>query len=164
MSLLTSEELKNLCRAPSVRSLCYGERLMEAPRYVLDQTLLWHAQARREELTDITMLNGEEELVWAEGWEHDEHTRSCPVLGVLLWTPQDDGSWWTELGYVAESARRQNVYTLLWGACVFKAKKRGVRLIQGGTACLNTRMQEVMQRLGRRASYIVYDFDVAAHG
>ena len=150
--------LKANVTAPCLRSVLYCERFAEAPRAVLDNVLLWHAQLRLAQRSDVFLLDGEEQLVWAEGWPNDTH--ECPVLGALLWTPQDDGSWWTELGFVEPRYRKQGVYRLLWEACVYKAQLKNVRSIQGGVAIGNAPMHATCEKLGRRPTYTVYDYEV----
>jgi GNAT superfamily N-acetyltransferase len=146
--------------APAVQSICHGERLLTAPRYVLDHVLLWHAQLRLWGVTDVGLLTGEEELVWAEGWYEMAHHLHPPVLGVLLWTPQEDGSWNTELGFVTPSYRKQGIYELMWDCVVHKAREAGVKYIEGGTTIDNDGMRAVMEKLGRKATHVIYGFEV----
>lgn len=152
-------------RAPMVKTIAYHECLRTAPRKVIDGCLMAHAVLRAQGLTDVDLLGGEEELVYAQGWPAKptfDSREEVPgrILGVLLWTPQDDNSWWTELGYVEPACRGQGIYTMLWEACVHKAKEAGVARIQGGTAWSNKGMQALMERLGRKPHSIVYEYEV----
>lgn len=145
---------EKIFQAPMVRTVAYGERLAAAPRRVLDAVLCWHATLRQQHTAE-GMLTGAEQVVWAEGWDEVP-----PLLGALVWSEQEDGSWWVDVGFVLPTMRKHGIYKLLWETCVYQAQKANVKLIQGSTANDNTDMQEVMRKLGRRCSYLVYDYEV----
>ncbi len=160
----SDKELRELLRCPMMQNLRYAERFVEAPKRVIDQALLWHAQLRIAGDSDVDFFNGEE-LVWAEGWSKPaafdcRQELPGPVLGVLIWSAREDGTWWTELGYVKPEARKQGLYSMLWESCVHKAREQGVQRIQGGTAHSNVAMQRCMAKLGRKPHSIIYDFEV----
>lgn len=164
-SELRPKQERDLLRCPMMQNLRYAERFVEAPRRVIDQALLWNAELRMRQLSDVDFFDGQEQLVWAEGWStpatfDSRQELPGPVLGVLIWSAREDGTWWTELGYVKPEARKQGLYRMLWESCVYKAREQGVKRIQGGTSYTNTAMQACMRKLGRVEHSIIYDFEV----
>jgi RimJ/RimL family protein N-acetyltransferase len=151
-------DISDLLRCPMMQTLAYAERLLDAPRRVQDSVLLWNAQMRCEGLTDVDFFDGHEELVYALGWTPVYPLQ--PVLGALVWRTLADSSWWTMLGWVDPVARNQGLYTMLWEACVHRAREAKVRRIQGGSHVTNKRMHRLMERLGRKPHSVIYDYEV----
>ena len=64
------------------------------------------------------------------------------------------------LGYVESEYRNQNIYKSLWNALVERAKKKGWKRIQGGVSLYNTLMQHVCEKLDRKLTAYIVDFDL----
>lgn len=132
----------------------YEARLARAPREVVDFVLASHGEMRANQLTDVDFFDGNEQLIFARNGSVAQR----PVIGALMWDAQEDGSWWTQLGYVDPQYRGLGVYQLLWERVVQRAIELRVRRIQGGTAWGNDRMRRLMEQLGRRPAHVLYDF------
>ena len=125
------------------------DRLADSP--VLTRALEVHAALRRSGETNVLVPALDGQVLAAF------HGREC--IGLLVWSEcEDESVWWTELGWVAEAHRHAGIYRALWQRCVARAKRAGIRAIDGGHAVINEKMPAVMRSLGREPVAVVYRY------
>lgn len=83
------------------------------------------------------------------------------IVGLML---IEDCKWKNSLmvvlGYVVPTYRRKGIYTELWNRAVEKAQELERVLIEGATYIDNRVMQAVMDKHGRKAVSINYEYQV----
>lgn len=117
------------------------------------------------------IVHGLSELM-DNGWAPDEVNASYEnsafvafqgdkPVGVLAYNKQE---WrkvlWVQMAYVLPSARNEGIYARLWHEAVAKAVELKMVKVQGGVHVGNTVMRRTAVALGRKESFVTYDFDV----
>ena len=141
-------------------SVIYYQRLLDMPREELAELYQMHALLLASDLTDVLVMEGDEQVLLAYGTAV-QGGRTMHPIGMLVWRETEPGEWWTQMGYVCPSHRKSGVYRKLWEEMLHIAVDDGsVVDIVGGTAYDNKVMQKVMVKMGRVPSSIIYKYKV----
>lgn len=134
--------------------LHYAERLDECPVFVVNAVRHHHAELCATYAYSLEFLHGDEHTLWVgEGIKFG---------GATLWTPIENGKvWW--VWFTCTAQRRKGVYLALRKELVRRARKDKVcRTIESHVAVSNTRMVELMKRVG--SIPVSYKFRYAVKG
>lgn len=118
----------------------------------LGQILSWHADLLMDGLSDVKMLPSASEVITC----NKGTLAGCIVFMV---DPEDE-SIWIYLSFVHPPCRQLGVYRGMWTRLVQEAQERKIKTIIGGTHHSNKTMQEVMERTGRKLTFLNYQFEV----
>lgn len=113
--------------------------------------LKWHAELLQQGLSDVTALPKKSEAVYLlEDWR---------CIGVIVFVEDSRESMiWIYLSYVDPEFRNRGVFRMLWDELVAIGTERQLIRITGGTHHTNHDMQKVMARMGRKLTFLMYDF------
>lgn len=117
----------------------------------LPMACTWHAKLLVEGTTDVEILPREGEVIFAK-------INGNIVGAIVFGHNEEDNVVWIYLSYVEPLHREAGIFKSLWNELVTQCRLRAVKKITGGTHFTNKLMQDVMEKLGRKKTYILYDF------
>lgn len=90
-----------------------------------------------------------------------EMAGSGEIAGILVYNDEEwRKAFFVTLGYVLPKYRRAGVYRKLWEALVAGATEKGRLRILGATHVNNETMRAVHESLGRKETFVTYEFEV----
>lgn len=100
---------------------------------------------------NVLILSNDQKVLWTE---HKGVATSC-----IVWSISDQASekwFWIWLSYTAPLYRRHGLHNTLWKELVKRARKEGIKAIEGGINPDNAPMIAAAKRNGREISGILY--------
>lgn len=123
----------------------------------LTLALRGHVELRELGLSDVTVLSGQEEVLWAgPAFLLPRFSHSRPYGCIVFEQDPEELMIFTKLVHVEREYREQGIFRQLWHNLLVLARERGVRRIENGVSAQNKVMQQAVLKLGQQLSHHIY--------
>ncbi len=143
-----------------VTNVMHYDRLIDMPREELAELYRMHSDLLEAELTDVLVLEGDEQCLVAYGMAAQGTPMTHPI-GMLVWRETEPGEWWMQLAYTRVGHRKGGLYRYLWSRmCSLAARDGTVVEIVIGTDYHNKPMQKVLAKTKAVPASIIYKYRI----